>query len=111
MLFVVSCTPTNTPSTNSNLDNRLFGIWQDTNTSGDQDVFSFSDDGRMAQYRYQPNSGSYSGANLFEWWTIDNMLYRVELNGSLSLVNDYEVNSNWLTLYPNTSFPFYLKKQ
>lgn len=111
MLFLISCTSTNTPSTNSNLDSRLFGIWQDTSTSGDQEVFSFSDDGRMAEYLYRPNSSIYTSADLFEWWTIDNMLYRVELNGSYSKVNDYEVNGSWLKLYPNTSTPLYLKKQ
>ena len=60
--FYVSCTPTNTQSASSNLDNRLFGIWQDTTTlttNGYLNIYSFSDDGRMVYYRVDFD-GNYS---------------------------------------------------
>ena len=107
----MSCTP-GTQSASSNLDNRLFGIWQDTTTSiAYQDVFSFSDDGRMVHYDFTPSSNYYTSPRAYEWWTIENMLYWVEINGDFTRVYDYEVNGNWLKLYPNTNTPRYLKKQ
>ena len=111
--FYVSCTPTNTQSASSNLDNRLFGIWQDTTTlttNGYLNIYSFSDDGRMVYYRVDFD-GNYSNPDAYEWWTVDNMLYRVEINSSYTRVNDYEVNGNWLQLNPASNYSQYLKKQ